>query len=84
MLPLPVSRGDILTTTTEVVNASHRIGREPRRVSFAREVAVIESAPLCSTDKKTDYVIDPAAPSDQCLIVSPVGLSLFPGEDPMD
>ena len=27
MLPLPVSRGDIWTTITEVANASHRIGR---------------------------------------------------------
>ena len=41
-------------------------------VSFAQEVAVIESAPLCSTDWETDSLIDPAlggpAPMDQLLI----------------
>ena len=31
-----------------------------RRVSFAQEVAVIESAPLCSTDREMDSLIDPA------------------------
>ena len=29
------------------------------RVSFAQEVAIIESAPLCSTDHETDSLIEP-------------------------
>ena len=59
------------------------------RVSFAQKVAVIESAPLCSTDRETDSLIDPAvggpAPADQCLIqFHQPAYTLFPGEDPMD
>ena len=90
-LTIPAS-GSVVEPVLEECYPAVPLPRAPvlsRRVSFAQEVAVIESAPLCPADRETDSLIDPAvgdpASADQCFIQfhQPVYM-LCPGEDPMD
>ena len=83
-LTIPAS-GSVVEPVPEECYPADLLPRVP--VSF-REVAVIESAPLCLTDRETDSLIDPAlggpASADQCLIqFHQLAYALFPGEDPM-
>ena len=88
-LTIPAS-GSVVEPVPEECYPAVPLPRAPvssRRDSFAQEVAVIESAPLCLTDRETDSLIDPAlggpAPTNQYLIsFTSRPIRCFPGRTP--